>query len=288
MSVTTKNAPPASHYYEDLPPGIEFDLGSLTFEPAQILEFIRLTGDDHSIYVDPELARRSGLADIVVPGTLVCAMVNGRLASMDIMSDSLVEVTDLDWRCAAPVVAGTVLAIRVQITDRQLGADASRGVIGRRFTVSTTAGALVQEGLSRAVVLTRSVEGARRMEEAVPSFASPNWLQALVKNVGESKEFADATSSFDGSIALHFGVGSMGIRIYRGRIIDQGRAVANNPTFSVGAPASTWLRFASRPRNEFIAFAMDDEFEVRGSTYEYLRMTRALVLMTNAVRALIK
>jgi acyl dehydratase len=288
MPVTEKSAIFASHFYEDLEPGLEFELGSLTFDPAQVREFVRLTGDHHALYVDSEFARSVGFTDVLVPGTLVSATAIGRLASTGILSESLVEVTDLDWKFLRPVVAGTELAVRMQITHRQLWADASRGVIGRRFTLSTADGQVAQEGQSGAVVLTRSSQGAQIMEEEKPSFASPGWLNALIRNLGESQEFADATASFDGSIALHFGVGSVGIRLYRGRIIDQGRAVAGSATFSVGASASTWLRFAARPRNEFISFAMSDAFEVKGSTYDYLRMTRALMLMTDEVRALIK
>lgn len=248
--------PTAILFFEDLVPGRELDLGTLIVEG--------MGGD-----VDIELA----------------AAALERSRTLGALNECLVEVRDLHWTFRRRVETGTEVALVMQVTNRQLDDDDAQGVVGRRFTLATLAGDLVQEGTSLAVVRTRSGEVARAKEEANPSFASPAWLRALVESLGESREFAEATASYDGSIALDFGAGSLGVRIYRGRIIDQGRAVAANATFTVVAPPSTWLRFAARPRNEFISFAMGDAFEVRGSTYDYLRMTRALMVMTDEVRS---
>jgi len=288
MTVASNTSSSTSRFYEDLEPGLVIDLGSVTFSRQQVLEFVRLTGDVHPLYVDPAVARGAGLSDVLVPVTLVGSMTMGRLVATGILSESVVEVKGLNWQYRRSIVVGGELGVEMQVIHRELSADASRGEIGRRFILTSSDGQVVHEGLSDAVVLTRSSEAALQMEEAKPSFASAGWLADLVRRLGESKEFADATASFDGSVALHFGARSVGVRLYRGRIIDQGRAVVANATFSVGAPASTWLRFAARPRNEFISFAMGDAFEVRGSTYDYLRMTKALMLMTDEVRTLIR
>lgn len=119
------------------------------------------------------------------------------------------------------------------------------------------------------------------------SFNSEEWATALVDDLADDEQFRDATSAFDGSIAFSFGATSVAVRIYRGRKIDRGRHLVGGATFGVGASPMTWVDFARRPRNEFISFAMSDRFEIRGSTYDYLRMTRALVVATDVVRRLL-
>lgn len=120
------------------------------------------------------------------------------------------------------------------------------------------------------------------------SFASEPWAELLADRLREDPRFAEVTNSYDGSIGLQFGRVTLGLRIYRGRVIDQGHAVFNDATFSIASSTHGWLEFARRPRNEFISFAMADRFSVRGSTYEYLRLTSAVMAATDLVRELIR
>jgi hypothetical protein len=119
-------------------------------------------------------------------------------------------------------------------------------------------------------------------------FAGEPWVALLADRVREDERFATATMAYDGSIGFRFGRSTLGLRVYRGKVIDQGRVVFNDATFCVGASTHGWLEFARRPRNEFISFAMADRFAVSGSTYEYLRMTSAVIVITDHVRALIR
>ena len=121
-------------------------------------------------------------------------------------------------------------------------------------------------------------------ESATPTFNSAVWATSLADDLSAEEGFAEATGSFDGSIALSFGATAIAMRIYRGKVIDRGRYLVTNATFGVVASPATWIDFARRPRNEFISFAMGDRFEIRGSTYDYLRMTSALMVATDAVR----
>ncbi|MGC1238848.1 MAG: hypothetical protein WA860_08695, partial [Acidimicrobiales bacterium] len=186
-----------------------------------------------------------------------------------------------------PASIGEKLSASVQITHRQLNAESTDGTVGLRLRAVAADGTWIVEGTTSITVLVRSPAEARAREESRPSFASPEWLAALLHRVSENEEFADATSPFDGSIAVNFGVASLGLRLYRGRIIDHGRSIANAATFAIEATPATWHRFAQRPRNEFISFAMADAFYVRGSMYEYLRMTKALMILTDEIRALL-
>ena len=268
-------------------PGRQFDLGVVTISGELIDQFAALTGDRHPIHVDVDFASDRGFSERLAHGTLVVATVIGQLIASSVMNDSLVAMTDLQWRFRRPVYAGQTINFSMEITNRRLHADATRGVVGRRFVVRDDQGVVLQEGLSEVVVTVRDGVRAQEHELSSPSFGSAAWVTHLGERLSSDVQFHAATSTFDGSISLRFGSDACALRIYRGRVIDSGRAVGSNATFTVAAAHSEWLAFARRPRNEFISFAMSDRFTISGSTYEYLRMTRATMIATDHVRAML-
>jgi len=276
-----------SYFYEDLVPGSEFDLGSFFVDSDKINAFATLTGDNHALHTDTDYAVAAGFEGQLVHGALMASLVIGQLISLGIFSESIVAMKDLNWSFKKPIVANQLVTVLMQITERHLRHKGRTGVVGRRFLVSSQDGQHLQEGYSSAVVRTRDAEGAVKLEESTPSFVSDAWVSKLAQSLERDENFIAATSSFDGSIAIHFGHVSVGLRIYRGHVIDSGRSIVSNATFSIAASCAVWLDFSKRPRNEFIPFAMADKFEVRGSTYEYLRMTRAVMAVTDQVRVLL-
>lgn len=276
----------ASLYFEDLHPGRRFDLGDVKVARATVESFAQLTGDDHPLHLDAAYARAAGFADQLAHGSLVAALVIGRFIESAIMNESLIAMSDLRWNFLAPIYVDQRVAITMEITDRRLKSDVTRGSVGRRFEVRD-GGQLLQEGASHLLVRTRDATAAQRDEEHAPSFGSVAWTTRLAERLRDDEDFGAATSSFDGTMALAFGDTVSAVRIYRGRVIDAGRALATNATFTIVASYETWLAFARRPRNEFISFAMGDAFRVRGSTYDYLRLTRAVMIATDHVRALL-
>ena len=286
-TVSVNHSMANSYFYEDLVPGSEFDLGTFSVDSEKIKAFAKLTGDSHALHTDTDYALAAGFEGQLVHGALMASFVIGQLVSMGVFNESVVAMKDLSWSFKKPIVANQSITVCMQITERHLRDKGQTGVVGRRFLISSQDGQHLQEGYSSAVVRSRDAEGAVKNEESAPSFVSGAWVSKLAQALGRDEDFIAATSSFDGSIAFHFGQVSMGLRIYRGRVIDSGRSVASDATFSIGASCAVWLDFSRPPTNEFIPFAMADKFEVRGSTYEYLRMTRAVMAVTDQVRVLL-
>lgn len=264
-------------FYEDLEPGRPLGPAAVLLSPDRVEEYRRL--------VEGSAARND---DTDVPTPLLLALALERALGAGGVSASLDALKGVEVALSAPVNPGEALTLTGIVAHRCLEEDAARGVVGLRIELHNATGETLLEGAVTAVVRTRSREAAELLERQRPSFASPQWLSALAERVSGSPEFAEAAAPFDGSIGLDFGVGLVGLRIYRGRIIDQGRSIARAATFTLGAAPETWLRFAAQPRNEFISFAMSNAFDVRGSTYEYLRLTKALVILTDEVRRLLR
>jgi acyl dehydratase len=274
-------------FYEDLTPGLRIDLGSVVLDQAKVLAFAELTGDKHSLHIDELKAQALGFKSSLVHGSLVSAIAIGRLVSAGQFSESIVAMTDSSWKFMLPVFTNDEVSYELLITSRRLLSKGDRGMIGRHFYVKNNVGEVIQEGSSTAIVLTRNSEDAKRFEEINPSFPSSGWVSQLIDSLSVDKDFEEATLSFNGAIAFAFGEDLMGIRLYKGKIIDQGRAVASGATFTIGATLTSWIDFVVRPRNEFISFAMKDKFTVSGSTYDYLRMTKATMIIMDYVRRLV-
>lgn len=274
MSPGEHPAPPLS--FGDLDPGLELPATSVTVELGQVQAFRDLIGVPST--------RDPGDA---VPASLLVAVVLERATGSGPLSGSDVVVTSHELSLRRPVDVGETLTLSTLVTHRLLDGDGIRGTVGLYLELADDARSVVLDGEATVSVATSSAEAARDLEARRPSFASPRWLDALADALSVSKTFAEATTPFDGSMAFDFGAGAVGIRVYRGRVIDRGGQLVKGATFTVGAPPATWLRFASRSRNEFISFAMSGAFDVLGSTYEYLRMTRALIVATDEVRNLI-
>ena len=173
-------------------------------------------------------------------------------------------------------------AVRAEVVGRRFNSAGRSGEVDLLLEVVGAAATLATGECTLIYALDDEESG--QFDGATPTFNSEVWVTSLVDDLTADERFAEATGSFDGSIALSFGATAIAMRIYRGRVIDRGRHLVTGATFGVGASPATWIDFARGPRNEFISYAMGDRFEIRGSTYDYLRMTSAMMVATDAVR----
>lgn len=196
-------------------------------------------------------------------------------------------VDEVAWRFASGDRGGPYTC-HATVTSRKLLSGGARS-----FDVLLESRDVEGNAAVRGDCVATTVAGARSDAKAVEeapfaTFVNDAWVAQLGERLGDDDHFSEATSTFDGSMGLHFGRVGLGLRIYRGRVIDSGRAILGDATFSISASSHTWLEFSRRPRNEFIPFAMSDRFTVIGSTYEYLRLTRSLIVVTDHVREMVR
>lgn len=148
-------------------------------------------------------------------------------------------------------------------------------------------GRTVQEGTVTLLVPARS-DGAADDGGELACF-TPAWGQALAARLEDDARFAAATATWDGSMGLRSGSDQVQLRVYRGRVIDAAARTPHGATFTVEAGESTWADLLTATSNDFLRRVMSsDAFSVSGSAYEYLRMTKALLLLIDAARDLTK
>lgn len=117
-------------------------------------------------------------------------------------------------------------------------------------------------------------------------FCSRAWGELLAARLADNVAFPAATSVFDGSIELAAGDESLQLRIYKGALLEVARSTPTGPTFTLAGSEREWAALALAPRNDFIARTMRGGFSARGDRYQYVRLTKALVVCWDEVRAL--
>lgn len=129
--------------------------------------------------------------------------------------------------------------------------------------------------------------GAEHAADAVPElrFATPEWGQAILPQLEASEAFRSAVQAYDGAIGIAGNGAEVHFRIYKGKVIEIGRRALKGSDFTVSASGTTWCQLILGARNDFMDRALKGEFSTTGSGYEYLRMTKVLVLIVDAARA---
>ena len=69
-------------------------------------------------------------------------------------------------------------------------------------------------------------------------------------------------------------------------MLDVGVRPPNGPDFALVADELVWTALFTAESDEFMQRAMQGQFAVRGSAYEYLRLTKALAVTIEAARVL--
>lgn len=274
-------------YLEDFRVGQLFCSPTRRISESDLVDFAKLTGDLNPIHVDEEYAGGTRFGQRVVHGTLGLAAVFGLLHEMGIVEATVIALLDVNWTFKAPLFVDDEIALRMLITRCRRSSGGDSGVVNRHVRLLNQDGSVVQEGTSAMLVAAR---GSRAEGEddvrAHCDFGSLAWGRLVAKRLAGDASFADAVGAFDGTIGLQAGSETVYLRTYLGRVIDVVRRTQLPADFVVQAEEAAWVGLAFGSRNDYIARAMHGEFTVSGSNYQYLRLTRALVVLMDSVRAL--
>jgi hypothetical protein len=187
------------------------------------------------------------------------------------------------WRYLAPTQPGDTLHTQATVTRCARGSDGDFGSVNQHVVVLDPHGQRIREGTVTVLVPARGPGE----DAAALAFGTVPWARAVAERLAGDERFASATAEWDGTLGLRCGDAEVHLRIYRGRVIDVTRRSPHGATFTVEAGELAWTELLTGPRNDFIRRAMRGEFDVRGSAYEYLRLTKAVVLLVDGARAIL-
>ena len=270
-----------ARYFEDYAVGQRFDSGPRVVTEQDLKSFTEVSGDRNPLHTDPDHAARAGFHGPVLQGPFGLAVVFGLLHELQGDDGAIVAMLDSNWRYLAPIRVGDALHFAMTITKCRRTSDGDRGVVNRHVVLLNQRDERVQEGTTAVLVRARDTDPTS--DHAERAFATAEWADALADRLGRDERFTSATSSWDGTIGLRCGDEEVHLRLYRGRVIEATRRAPHGATFTVGAPELVWTELITGPHNDFMQRVMRGQFDVTGSGYEYLRLTKVLhVLVDNA------
>ncbi|PXY24833.1 hypothetical protein BAY59_22485 [Prauserella coralliicola] len=189
---------------------------------------------------------------------------------------------DASWHYRAPIRAGSTLHFEQTVTRCRRTRGGENGVVTRHGVLVDEHGRTVREGSATVLVPARG-EGPDPVGRA---FCTPAWAEALAARLAGDDRFAAATETWDGTIGLRCGEDEVQLRVYCGAVIQAARRTPHGATFTLGASEPAWTELLTGPDGDFVRHAMTGLFDVRGSGYEYLRLTKVLALLVEHAREL--
>lgn len=204
-----------------------------------------------------------------------------------VLPEPPLRVLGTQWSAAQPGPAGAAVRTTFTVTRCRRVPGEAAGSVRWHVRGDDAHGRTVEEGTVTLLVPARA-DGAADDGGELACFTR-EWGQALAARLEDDARFAAATATWDGSIGLRSGSDEVQLRVYRGRVIDAAARTPHGATFTVEAEERTWAELLTAPSNDFLRRVMSsDAFSVSGSAYEYLRMTKALLLLIDAARDLTK
>lgn len=272
---------PLPSYFEEFRPGERFASEPRPVTEADLAHMIEASGDRHPLHTDQDYARQAGFERPLLHGPFGIAAFLGWFTGSGIAADTVLAMLDSNWRYVGPIMVGDVLSFEMTITRCRRSGKGDRGIVGRHVRIRNAAGTLVQEGQTAMLVRARG-------NEAMPGreFFAPGWTRLVGASLAADEAFREATATWDGTFALGCGEDEAHFRIYKGQVLEAGTRTPNGPAFTLVADELVWTELFTAHSDEFMRRAMQGQFAVRGSAYEYLRLTKALAVTVNTARTL--
>jgi hypothetical protein len=178
-----------------------------------------------------------------------------------------------------PLRPGEVVAPTATLTRRRFDGDGAV-LIDQDIKLTSDGGELARRAQASWLADQASVPAADRGTDEI---ASPAWGEALAARLSDDAAFTSSVSTFDGSIGLvsRSSAGPLAVefRIYRGAIIETGRKSLDGASYAIEADALTWAELVTGRYDDYVRIAARGGFTVRGSGFQYLRLTKTMRIM---------
>lgn len=134
-------------YYEDVEIGDTFYSDSRTITKDDILEFARVTGDDHPLHVDEEFCREAGYQSLIAHGLFGVALMEGLKNKTKVYERT--SIGSLGWdniRFFRPLLPGETVRLKVKFSKKRLSKKPGRGVVTEEIDLLDENGGLITRG----------------------------------------------------------------------------------------------------------------------------------------------
>jgi acyl dehydratase len=117
-------------YFDDVVVGTTFDTASHAITAADIARFCDLTRDHHPLHTDADYAGSRGFGGVIAHGLYGLALMEGLKTELKLYQNS--SIASLGWdrvRFLRPVIAGDVVRVHFEFTEKRTSSRPGRGVV---------------------------------------------------------------------------------------------------------------------------------------------------------------
>ena len=267
----------SSWFFEDYVVGDVIDSDPVTFDRAGAAAYLEAVGGRVPLH-DPTVEEATAY------GPHIIAKFMDWVARAGMATHIIAEMRH-SWDFSQPVPFDATVIFRMTPTRAVRTRSGTRGIIDRAIEVVSEDGTVLQTATSRILVDARG--DADSIGDAGVAFSEPSWVEALTAALNNNDAFRQCTSSWDGSIGLTFGPDTVQLRVYKGKVIDSGTRTPHGPTFTLALSEKNWAQLLTGEYNDFTERAMRGQTRTTGNAYEYIRHTRTIMVIVDAMRSII-
>lgn len=117
-------------YFDDVVVGTTFTTAAHAITAADIARFCDLTRDHHPLHTDAAYAGSRGFGGVIAHGLYGLALMEGLKTELKLYQNS--SIASLGWdrvRFLRPVIAGDVVRVRFEFTEKRPSSRPGRGVV---------------------------------------------------------------------------------------------------------------------------------------------------------------
>jgi len=144
-----------SLYYEDVPPGLEFETDGILVTESHIVQFAGLSGDFYPLHMDDEFARSLGFEGRIAHGLLGLILLDGLKNRAAHRFHSVASLA-WQWNFRQPICPGDRIHGHLAVTGKRLTRRGNRGILTLSLDLRNGKGEVVQDGTNLLLVECRS------------------------------------------------------------------------------------------------------------------------------------
>ncbi|MDB5892594.1 MAG: MaoC-like protein [Rhodoferax sp.] len=117
-------------YFDDVVVGASFTSATHAITVADIASFCDLTRDHHPLHTDADYAGSRGFGGVIAHGLYGLALMEGLKTELKLYQNS--SIASLGWdrvRFLRPVIAGDVVRVRFEFTEKRASSRPGRGIV---------------------------------------------------------------------------------------------------------------------------------------------------------------
>ncbi len=152
-SINHETNTPEAYGFDDLTIGQVFKGPGRTLSETDLMMFAKITGDEHSIHTDEQIAKAANFKGRIFHGTYGIAITMALAAGVIRLKNPMIAALGIrEWEFRAPLYISDTVHVELEVIEKRITSDGRRAVISRRLRLINQDDIIAQEGIADLMV----------------------------------------------------------------------------------------------------------------------------------------